>query len=199
MIGRPLEMLLLRSKLVTDVDAARMLSRGAAWAAYGLGGLSLLGTLGVDTSPLLAGVGITGVTIGFAVKEVATNFLSGAMLVMGRHVRKGQHIRLLCAPYPNVEGVVESLDWRNVVLVRPPSLNVAAANATPSSATMPAYSNALLNAPPSHPPAPLSSASIPYSISSSPQVTRIVVPSVIVFTNPFIIMNGESGNAGSAK
>jgi small conductance mechanosensitive channel len=65
---------------------------------------------------MLTGIGITGFTLGFAVKEVATNLLSGAMLVMSRTVRKGQWVRLVAASMPGVEGKVESVDVRNVVL-----------------------------------------------------------------------------------
>jgi hypothetical protein len=184
MLARPMELLLIKTKLVTDADAARMLSRGVAWSAYGLGAMSLLGTVGVDTSPLLAGVGITGITVGFAVKEVATNFLSGAMLVMGRHVRKGQRIRLLCAPYPNVEGVVESLDWRNVVLRQTPS--------SLSSFTQHSSSTALSTS------SSRSSSSPPHIISQIRE-HRIVVPSVIVFTNPFIIIQPSTDDENGSK
>ncbi len=36
------------------------------------GGISVLGTLGVDTTPIVAGIGLTGVTIGFASREVCS-------------------------------------------------------------------------------------------------------------------------------
>lgn len=39
-----------------------------AIAAYTLAGFSVLGTLGVDTKPLVAGLGVGGFTVGFALR-----------------------------------------------------------------------------------------------------------------------------------
>ena len=141
-LARPLESLLIRTRFLSDPDAAKLVAKTIALSVYTLAGISLLGTLGLDTSPLLTGIGITGFTLGFAVKEVATNLLSGAMLVMGRSVRKGQWIRVVVASMPGVEGRVESVDVRNVVL-------------------------------------------------RSREGNRIIVPSVIVFTNPLTIQDSE--------
>jgi small conductance mechanosensitive channel len=142
-LARPIESILLRSRLITDQDAARLVAKTIALSTYSLALISLLGTFGLDTSPLLTGIGITGFTVGFAVKEVATNLLSGAMLVMGKVVKKGMWVRLLVAAMPGIEGKVESVDVRNVVL-------------------------------------------------KTKEGSRIVVPSVILFTNPLIILPDNS-------
>ena len=78
--------------------------------------MTALGTIGVDTAPLLTGIGITGFTIGFALKEVATNFLSGVMLVFGKPFRKGQWLKVLTASTTQLEGEVQSIDARYVLL-----------------------------------------------------------------------------------
>ena len=46
----------------------RFVSKSAAIAVYTLAGFSLLGTLGVDTKPLVAGLGVGGFTVGFALR-----------------------------------------------------------------------------------------------------------------------------------
>lgn len=46
----------------------RFASKSAAIAIYTLAGFSLLGTLGVDTKPLVAGLGVGGFTVGFALR-----------------------------------------------------------------------------------------------------------------------------------
>ena len=46
----------------------RFASKSAAIAIYTLGGFSLLGTVGVDTKPLVAGLGVGGFTVGFALR-----------------------------------------------------------------------------------------------------------------------------------
>ncbi len=50
--------------------------------------------MGVDTKSLLAGIGITGFTIGFALKEVATNFISGIFLVINKSFIRGCRIKI---------------------------------------------------------------------------------------------------------
>ena len=49
----------------------RFASKSAAIALYTLAGFSLLGTLGVDTKPLVAGLGVGGFTVGFALRVSA--------------------------------------------------------------------------------------------------------------------------------
>jgi small-conductance mechanosensitive channel len=89
-----LERFLLRSRIIEDEDLARLLSKTATIAIYAMFTVTTLGTLGVDTKPLLAGIGITGFTIGFALKEVATNFISGIFLVMNKPFVRGCRIKI---------------------------------------------------------------------------------------------------------
>lgn len=56
------------SSLGADGYGCRFASKSAAIAIYTLGGFSLLGTLGVDTKPLVAGLGVGGFTVGFALR-----------------------------------------------------------------------------------------------------------------------------------
>lgn len=116
-ISNGIQRLLLRLRLTQDIDTARFMAHSAVYSLYGLAGISLLGTLGIDTSPLLAGIGVTGLTVGFAVKEIATNFLSGVLLVFAKPFRKGQHLRVLLGGNEGrLEGEVVSIDARYVLL-----------------------------------------------------------------------------------
>lgn len=54
--------------------------------------LPLAGTLGLDTKPILALGSAAGVTLGFALRDFATNFLSGLLLVATRPFRRGDYI-----------------------------------------------------------------------------------------------------------
>lgn len=57
--------------------SCRFASKSAAIAVYTLAGFSLLGTIGVDTKPLVAGLGVGGFTVGFALRvSTATQALS---------------------------------------------------------------------------------------------------------------------------
>lgn len=109
------ERLLIRSRITSDSDLARILGKAGSTAIYSMATLSGLGTLGVDTSPIIAGLGITGFAAGFALKEIATNFLSGLMLVFNRPFQRGQTIRVLNGN-AQLHGVVESVDSRYVLL-----------------------------------------------------------------------------------
>ncbi len=89
-----LERFFLHSQIIQDEDTARLISKTAAITIYAFIGVTTLGTLGFDTKPLLAGIGITGFTIGFALKEVATNFISGIFLVINKPFVRGCRIQI---------------------------------------------------------------------------------------------------------
>ena len=109
------EAFLLRSRVVEDRDLATVSAKAFAVVVYGFGTLTLLGTLGIDTRPLLAGAGVTGFAIGFAMREVASNFLSGILLIINRPFQRGEVIHVLGA-IPNLKGRVEEIDFRHVRL-----------------------------------------------------------------------------------
>lgn len=116
-LANPLYRLILRSKLTADHDLARFLANSGAFSVYGLATVTALGTIGIDTAPILTGIGITGFTLGFALKEIATNFLSGVMLVFGKPFRKGQWLKVLgTSGQQQLEGEVQSIDARYVLL-----------------------------------------------------------------------------------
>lgn len=117
-ISGQVERLLLKTKAVEDPDTARLIGRSSSIGVLSLVGMSALGTVGVDTAPLLTGIGVTGFTIGFALKEIATNFLSGMLLVISRPFRKGQHLRVMAPSISGgvIEGDVVSIDARYVLL-----------------------------------------------------------------------------------
>jgi small conductance mechanosensitive channel len=103
------------SKITSDHDLARLASKTMSVGIYGFLAITMLGTFGVDTRPLMAGVGITGFTIGFALKEIATNFLSGILLMFQKPFEKGCVIKIHGSG-GGIEGQVESIDTRYVIL-----------------------------------------------------------------------------------
>ncbi|CAF1212390.1 unnamed protein product [Rotaria sordida] len=115
LISPSIERFLLRSYIIEDEDLARLLSKTAAVVIYAMFTVTTLGTLGVDTKPLLAGIGITGFTIGFALKEVATNFISGIFLVINKPFVRGCRIKIH-GTGGGIEGLVHFIDIRYVHL-----------------------------------------------------------------------------------
>ncbi len=72
----------------------------------------------MDTKPLIAGISVTGFTVGFAMKEIATNFLSGVLLVLTKPFQKGQMLRVMLPSQAiPLEGKVHSIDARYVSLI----------------------------------------------------------------------------------
>ena len=53
-----------------------------------LGVITALGTIGVDVTGLVAGFGLTGFAVGFAMKDALANLLAGVMILLYRPFRK---------------------------------------------------------------------------------------------------------------
>ncbi len=59
-----------------------LLGSVASFAIWGIAALMVLGELGVDLGPLLAGAGIVGVAIGFGAQNLVRDFLSGIFMLI---------------------------------------------------------------------------------------------------------------------
>ena len=75
--------------------------------------LSMLQTLGVSISGVLAFGGIGGIAVGFAAKDLLANFFGGLMIYLDRPFAVGDWIR---SPDREIEGTVESIGWRLSVI-----------------------------------------------------------------------------------
>ena len=73
---------------ISRVNLSRLLRRmivaGAANGVFVIGILIALSQLGVSVGPLLAGLGIAGIIIGFALQDTLSNFASGMMILLYR-------------------------------------------------------------------------------------------------------------------
>ncbi len=69
--------------------------------------ITALGTLGINVSALVAGLGLTGFALGFALKDTISNLLSGVLILLYRPFEKGNTIKI--AGY---EGCVIQIDLR---------------------------------------------------------------------------------------
>ncbi len=55
-----------------DRDLCRFIGKAVSFMVYSVVVTSVLGTWGIDTKPLITGIGISGFVVGFALKEIAT-------------------------------------------------------------------------------------------------------------------------------
>jgi len=90
----------------TTVDAIAKLIRLAVLITTAL---IILQTMGFSVSGVLAFGGIGGIAIGFAAKDLLSNFFGGFMIYMDRPFSVGDWIR---SPDRKIEGTVEQIGWR---------------------------------------------------------------------------------------
>lgn len=103
-------------KLASKQDESRQVVwRLFAKAAYLLvniiGLISALGTLGVNVSAIVASLGLTGFALGFAMKDVLSNFLAGLMILFYQPYKLGQKVKI-----DTFMGTVSDIDLRVTTL-----------------------------------------------------------------------------------
>ncbi len=94
-------------RLKLDRNITLLLARTSSITLIIFGIVTALGTLGVNVSALVAGFGLTGFAIGFALKDTISNLLSGVLILLYRPFEIGHRIKIL-----GYEGVVISIDLR---------------------------------------------------------------------------------------
>jgi len=76
-----------------------------------IGVITALGTLGINVSALVAGLGLTGFALGFAFRDALSNVLAGIMILMYRPFERGDHATVL-----DLDGEVTGIDLRYTTL-----------------------------------------------------------------------------------
>jgi small-conductance mechanosensitive channel len=94
-----------------DPSLTRYLGSAARIALLLFGTVTALGTMGVDVSALVAGLGLTGFALGFALKDVISNALSGVLVLVYRPFHLLDTIKVT-----DLEGTVTEINLRYTVL-----------------------------------------------------------------------------------
>ena len=94
-----------------DQGVLRLLQRALKAGLLVFGALTALGTMGIDVSALVAGLGLTGFALGFALRDVLSNFVAGILILSYRPFRKTDQVSVA-----GVEGVVAEIDLRYTTL-----------------------------------------------------------------------------------
>ncbi|MFH1424702.1 MAG: mechanosensitive ion channel family protein [archaeon] len=76
---------------------------------YAIAIILLLNRLGVEISPMLAGLGIGGLAVALALQETLSNFFSGAYLITEGAIKLGDYIEL----ETGLRGQVQDISWRS--------------------------------------------------------------------------------------
>jgi small conductance mechanosensitive channel len=94
-----------------DRDLARFLGRAVRVAMLVFGAVTALGTAGVDVAALVAGLGLTGFALGFALKDVISNALAGVLIMIYKPFQHDDHITI-----KSFQGKVTQIDLRYTML-----------------------------------------------------------------------------------
>lgn len=94
-----------------DTGVVLLLSRVFYYGILILGILTALPATGLNVSALVAGLGLTGFAIGFALKDVLSNLLAGIMLLVYRPFHIGDHVKM-----GEHEGTITTIRMRDTVL-----------------------------------------------------------------------------------
>ena len=70
-----------------------------------------LGTLGIDVSALVAGLGLTGFALGFALKDAVSNTLAGILIILYRPFEIGDEIEVM-----GCKGKVKNINLRYITI-----------------------------------------------------------------------------------
>ena len=84
----------LLSVLINDPDTIRSVAKIMAGTLWGYLILSFLGTLGIDTKPLLSLLSVFGLTLGFAAKDILNNTFAGIFILFTRPFKRGAVINV---------------------------------------------------------------------------------------------------------
>ncbi|MBI3852304.1 MAG: mechanosensitive ion channel [Verrucomicrobia bacterium] len=92
-------------------DILNLIGQIAKISLLVFGAVTALGTLGVNVSALVAGLGLTGFALGFAFRDALSNLLAGILILFYRPFRRGDFIAVA-----GFEGTVVCIDLRYTTL-----------------------------------------------------------------------------------
>ncbi len=98
-------------RLGLEENLSILMLRSTRLGLWILGLITTFGTLGVDVTAMVAGLGLTGFALGFALKDTVSNLLSGVLILLYRPFTTGDTIGI-----SGFEGRVISIDMRYTVI-----------------------------------------------------------------------------------
>lgn len=99
--------LFMARKAQVQVDVCYLMARIAKMVLIVIGVITGLGTVGIDVSAMVAGLGLTGFALGFALKDALSNVLAGVLVLIYQPFRVGTRIKV-----GNYDGTVVRIDLR---------------------------------------------------------------------------------------
>lgn len=98
-------------KRLKDPETLRLIARILRWSIIVLGTMIALDQVNFDVTGFMAGLGIAGITIGFALQDIARNFVAGILLLIRQPFDIGDAVKV-----NGYSGTVLDITTRDTVL-----------------------------------------------------------------------------------
>jgi small conductance mechanosensitive channel len=92
-------------------DVLNLFKDAASTLLLVVGLITAFGTMGIDVAGMVAGLGLTGFALGFAFRDVLSNFLAGVLILLYEPFKRGDNISVT-----DKKGIVEEINLRYTIL-----------------------------------------------------------------------------------
>lgn len=96
---------------IDNKELGQLVFRITRWVILILGTVLALDQVNFDVTGFIAGLGVAGFTIGFALQDIAKNFISGLLLLYRQPFHLGDYVRI-----SDFEGRVKEINVRDTVI-----------------------------------------------------------------------------------
>ena len=100
------------AKKISSHETLQLISRIVRWSVLVIGFVVALDQVNFDVTGFIAGLGVAGFTIGFALQDIAKNFISGLLLLYRQPFSLGDMIEV-----SDFQGKVKEINVRDTVIV----------------------------------------------------------------------------------
>eukprot|EP00299_Pterocystis_sp_00344_P008572 c3306_g1_i2.p2 GENE.c3306_g1_i2~~c3306_g1_i2.p2 ORF type:complete len:195 (+),score=33.78 c3306_g1_i2:1266-1850(+) len=111
-VGPHINRILRKSSVLDDDDMINLISTAGALSVYSFAAVTVLNHYGVDTTPFVAGFSVAGAAVGFGLKDIAHNYVTGILMLLNRTFEKNARVTV----GGTFTGRVIQVDLRHVVL-----------------------------------------------------------------------------------
>ena len=94
-----------------DQDLIRFLGQAAKIGTLTFGVVTALGTMGINVAALVAGLGLTGFALGFALKDIISNAVAGVLVIIYKPIKHNDQVSV-----SSFQGKVLEINLRYTVL-----------------------------------------------------------------------------------
>ena len=114
-----------RERINRDMTAAYLAKDLVTYAIYFVALMYILSFFGVNLTGTLLSLGIVGIAVSFAAKDIISNLFSGIILILGKSIKVGDSLEI-----DGLKGTIESISLRSTVIVENLGVKIHIPNST---------------------------------------------------------------------